>query len=107
MPDNARRLHLICYDIVCLRRLGQIYHCLKDWAAPVQYSIFVAKLNHQEVGILAARLASRIHPRQDDIRIYPLSEKLAIHRLGSGALPEGVYLFAGDVEGFLEALERD
>lgn len=43
----------------------------------------------------------------DDIRIYPLPGNLALHRLGSGALPEGFYLFAGDVEGFLEALERD
>jgi hypothetical protein len=27
--------------------------------------------------------------------------------LGSGALPEGIYLFAGGVEDFLEALEKD
>jgi CRISPR-associated protein Cas2 len=95
------------YDIVCLRWLGQMYRCLRDRAAPVQYSVFVAKLNRREVSILAARLASRIHPRQDDIRIYPLPEKLVLHRLGSGALPEGIYLFASGVEDFLEALERD
>jgi CRISPR-associated protein Cas2 len=107
MPDNARRLHLICYDIACPRRLGQIYRCLKDRAASVQYSVFVARLNRREVSILAAQLVSRIHPRQDDIRIYPLPEKLTLHRLGSGALPEGIYLFAGGVEDFLEALEKD
>ncbi|ADE15910.1 CRISPR-associated protein Cas2 [Nitrosococcus halophilus Nc 4] len=107
MPDNARRLHLICYDIACPRRLGRIHRYLKGRAAPVQYSVFVAKLNRREISLLAARLAHRIHPRKDDIRIYPLPEKLALQRLGRGAFPEGIYLFAGGVEDFLEALEQN
>lgn len=103
MPNSARSLHLICYDIACPKRLGRVYRCLKDRAVRVQYSVFVAKLNQQEVSALTARLANRIHPRQDDIRIYSLPEKWVLHRLGSGVLPEGIYLFADGVEDFVES----
>lgn len=95
MPDNSRRLHLICYDIACPRRLGRVYRYLRERAAPVQYSVFVAKLNRREASALMGGLANRINYREDDIRVYPLPEKLVLYRLGKGTLPEGVYWFGG------------
>ncbi len=105
MPDNSRRLHFICYDIACPRRLGRVYRYLRGRAAPVQYSVFVAKLNRREASTLMGGLANRINCREDDIRIYPLSEKLVLQRLGRGALPEGIYWFGG-MEKLIEASER-
>jgi CRISPR-associated protein Cas2 len=106
MPDNVRRLHLICYDIACPRRLGRVHRYLRVRAAPVQYSVFVAQLNRREASALVGGLANQINPREDDVRIYPLPEKLALRRLGRGVLVEGVYWFAGGAA-LLESLEGE
>ena len=41
---------------------------------------------------LQKALESRINPKEDDIRIYPLSAGYAIHYIGQNPLPEGLTL---------------
>lgn len=95
MALNQTRTWLIAYDITCPRRLGRIHRYLKDQATPLQYSLFLAE--ESTPGILRIRdhLASLIDPKSDDVRLYPLPDRLELHAIGKSRLPEGVLLLSG------------
>ncbi len=82
---------LICYDIADPRRLVRVHRFLLRHAMPVQYSVFVGRFSRTALRALMAGLAVRINARQDDVRIYRIPERPDLVRLGSAALPEGVF----------------
>jgi len=90
MPDNLRRLHLVCYDIADPRRLARVHRCLLDWAFPVQYSVFIGKFSRIERETLESELDALIHPARDDVRIYPLPTNPRVLGYGRSWFPEGV-----------------
>jgi CRISPR-associated protein Cas2 len=97
MAIHQPRLHLICYDIADPRRLGRVHRFLTRHAVPVQYSVFIVHASAAQVAALLVELGRLIHPRQDDVRCYPLPARLEFDRRGRQLLPEGVQLAGQDV----------
>lgn len=95
MPLHEPHLHLVCYDIADPARLARVHRHLEKRATPVQYSVFVLYADSIEVDRLAAELEVLIHPRQDDVRIYPLPRHLEVEVLGRGSVPDGIWLSPG------------
>ncbi len=80
--EMSRQAWLIGYDIAAPRRLRRVHNLLKRRAFSVQYSLFAAALTTAERDRLLAELARLIHPRKDDVRFWPLPERLELMRIG-------------------------
>jgi CRISPR-associated protein Cas2 len=78
----SRKAWLIGYDIASPRRLRRVHRLLKRRAFPVQYSLFAAALTAVERDRLLAELGRLIHPRKDDVRFWPLPERVELLRIG-------------------------
>lgn len=94
MALNEIRTWLIAYDISCPKRLGRVHRYLKSVAIPVQYSMFTAEENEAGIRRIIGELKTRIHPTADDLRLYPLPNRLELHHYGHRALPVGLLLLA-------------
>jgi len=83
---------LVCYDITEPRRLARVWRAVREFGVPLQYSVFWTQLD--DVGVDAAlnAIATRIDPRRDDVRLYPLPENVQITGLGRDVVPIGVDL---------------
>lgn len=88
--SRPRIQYVIAYDITDPRRLARVHRCLQSHAFPVQYSVFVATLDRQELNAVLAELGRIIDPRQDDVRAYPLPVSLQIDTVGCGHVIEGL-----------------
>lgn len=80
---------LVAYDIACPRRLARVHRLLLAWGLPAQYSVFLLLATREAVNGLVGELARRIHPRQDDVRIFRLEPGWQ-RSLGAPTLPRGV-----------------
>lgn len=90
---GKRRLpHIISYDIADPKRLKRIHRFLKKVALPLQYSVFLIEADAKRIEQLKAQLATMIHPRADDIRIYPLPNQPDWCALGKPLWDEGMLL---------------
>ena len=90
---SERKLpHIIAYDIANPKRLGRVHRFLKKQAVPLQYSVFLVELNERGRKQLMKRLEVLIHPKQDDVRIYPLPSEPQWCGLGRALWDEGVML---------------
>lgn len=65
--------YLICYDIVCEKRLAKVAKLLEKECLRVQYSVFLLPLaGRGKAETLAAQLLGLIDPDEDDVRLYPV-----------------------------------
>lgn len=88
-----RRLpHIIAYDIANPKRLGRVHRYLKKIALPLQYSVFLIELDAERRDKVLKHLRTLIHPKQDDVRIYPLPENPQWVKLGKQFWDEGLLL---------------
>lgn len=94
MADSQKSLFLVSYDIANAKRLGRVHRCLKKQGIPVQYSVFTVELRRGALLRLLATIERIIHSREDDVRCYALSGKLAFDVLGKQFFPSGVMLFS-------------
>ncbi len=85
---------LIAYDICDPRRLGRVHRLLKKEALAVQYSIFYYEGNTEQLTCLLQNIEERINRKVDDVRAYPIPEKMHYNSLGKSALPEGIGFFS-------------
>jgi len=86
--------YLVCYDITNPKRLGKVFRFLRKEGVHLQYSVFLCRLTWPQLGELKDKLEAMIHPRLDDIRIYPLPSCKVVKVLGIGSrIPESVDLF--------------
>jgi CRISPR-associated protein Cas2 len=83
---------LVCYDIAEPRRLARVWRAVREFGVPLQYSVFWARLDDIGLGGALAAIATRIDPRRDDVRFYPLPENVQITGLGRDVVPLGVDL---------------
>jgi CRISPR-associated protein Cas2 len=83
---------LVCYDIAEPRRLARVWRAVREFGVPLQYSVFWARLDKIGLGEMLGAIASRIDPRRDDVRLYPLPENVQITGLGFDVVPIGVDL---------------
>ncbi len=90
MARGKSRLYLICYDIANPKRLARVHRYLKQFAIPLQYSVFIARVTPTMLDRYFSEISQLIELREDDVRAYPLPQKLHIDHLGRQMLPEGV-----------------
>jgi CRISPR-associated protein Cas2 len=81
---------LVCYDIAEPRRLARVGRAVREFAVPLQYSVYWARLDRGGLAEALAQIARRIDPRRDDVRLYPLPENVQITGLGRDVVPVGV-----------------
>ncbi len=62
----------ICYDIRDDHRRLKISKLLEDFGSRVQYSVFEANLDREQMARLKQRAASILDLDEDTLRIYPL-----------------------------------
>lgn len=93
---------LIAYDIASPARLGRVHRRLKKVAIPVQYSIFITRLDPRKLKQLIMELKMLIDAKEDDVRIYELPEQFEVKLLGRQQLPEGITLQLGGLERMLQ-----
>lgn len=67
-------LYLICYDISDDRRRTKVANLLLAYGWRVQRSVFEADLSDRQRQILERKALKAIDPRQDQLRLYPLSK---------------------------------
>ena len=84
--------YIICYDITNPRRLGRIHRTLKQYAVPLQYSVFLFTGSAAQLAQCLARLQAIMDEHSDDIRAYPLPQRGLRLVLGASALPDGIVL---------------
>jgi CRISPR-associated protein Cas2 len=92
MASNRPRLFLLAYDIADPERLRDVHRTVRRWGLPLQYSVFLIPTSSTELSDLLQELAALIHKRRDDIRVYPLPDRLDIAHYGRQMLPDGVKL---------------
>ncbi len=79
--------YLISYDIRNRRRLMRLHRFLKKQALHVQYSVFVTECDSRAIADLAANINLLINEKVDDVRIYPLPNKIDVRTLGRLSWP--------------------
>lgn len=79
---NTRQPFLICYDIACPRRWRRVYGIVKDWATPMQKSVFVGHFREDELETLLQKLEPCIDAKTDSVQIYRLHRPEPACRLG-------------------------
>ena len=83
--------YIICYDITNPRRLGRIHRTLKQYAVPLQYSVFLFTGSAAQLAQCLARLQAIMDEHSDDIRAYPLPQRGLRVCMGRATLPEGIH----------------
>ncbi len=99
MASGKAGYHLLAYDIADPARLQRVHRTVSERGIPIQYSVFLVYGNSEELQGLCHELCSIIHPKEDDIRIYPLPRRLEMHRYGRQTLPHGVEIIGGSFTG--------
>ena len=86
-----RRLpHIIAYDIASPKRLGRVHRYLKKIALPLQYSVFLVEMDAERRDKVLKHLRTLIHPKQDDVRVYPLPNAPEWVMLGKALWGDGL-----------------
>lgn len=101
---KPRQTFVIAYDIADPRRLARVHRFLVREAFPVQYSVFLGTFSPRGLNAVLEGLAAIIHPREDDVRAYPLPSRPQIESLGRPVLPDGVIPGDGTFIGLGRAL---
>lgn len=70
---------VIAYDIPDNRRRLRVMRLLQDHGQRVQKSVFECDLAPRHYAALRARLEALLHPREDNVRYYPLCRACAAH----------------------------
>lgn len=86
--------YLVCYDITDEKRLTKVYRFMKERGLHLQYSVFYCILTREELVELKNSLSKLIHPRYDDVRIYPLPKNALVAVVGlAQRIPEDIQIF--------------
>lgn len=82
---RERHTYLVGYDIRESSRLQRLHKRLKDWGAPVQYSVFECLLTGRHVEDMWAMIEATIDDRVDWVVLYRLSRPYneAVRHIGT------------------------
>ncbi len=81
---------LVAYDISNPRRLGRVGRWVREFAMPVQYSLYLGLLGDSELKRLVAGLEARIRQSEDDVRLYHLPALLHVDSVGAPLADPGL-----------------
>lgn len=96
MGDSRVHTYLIAYDIADPRRLQRVHKFLKQYAVPIQYSVFITRISEVQLARIKTGIVARICEDEDDVRIYHIPDRTEVQLLGRSPLPEGMQLVVGD-----------
>lgn len=105
---KLRRSWLIAYDIRDHKRLSRLHRLIKSRAIAVQYSVFLFEGSAAELGKLFSEIRQCVEPREDDVRAYPIPQRIEVHVIGRGSMPESACMVsanAGEVYAFTNPAE--
>lgn len=102
---NAPRAWLICYDVRDPKRLARLHRYVKTFASPVQYSVYYFEGNLARLRRHLKDVEGYVNLKEDDVRAYPIPERVYLETLGRGVMPSGVLLSSTRSSG-LAALTR-
>lgn len=92
MPASKRTPWLICYDIADPARLGRVHKRVRQYATPLQYSVFRVYAARREVAGSLGQLAQVVNPALDDVRAYPLLTASIPAIYGRALVADGIHL---------------
>ncbi len=91
---------VIAYDIRDDKRREKVRKTLKDFAVPVQYSVFECKLRREDFLLLRHKLDKLIKKEEDSIIFYRQCPRCSskVERLGVILDPfgDGIYIISSD-----------
>lgn len=64
-----RTRYIVAYDIANPQRLRRVHRKMKDYGAPVQYSVFLCDFSASEKILLIEALTPLLHQREDQVLI--------------------------------------
>jgi CRISPR-associated protein Cas2 len=64
--------YVVSYDVADDARRDHVHAMLENYGTRVQYSVFECHLEPGQLAELRQRLASLIHPKEDNLRYYRL-----------------------------------
>lgn len=105
MAVNTQRAWLICYDIRDPKRLLRLHQYVKTFASQVQYSVYYFEGTLATLRRHLKDVEGYINLKEDDVRAYPIPERVHLETLGRGTIPQGVLLSSAKSPG-LEVLMR-
>ncbi|HEY9070461.1 MAG TPA: CRISPR-associated endonuclease Cas2 [Candidatus Ozemobacteraceae bacterium] len=102
--------YIVCYDTPSDKRRRKLHKMLKNYAIPVQESVFETFLEGPRFDELLRRLVPLIDPAVDSVRIYGMTRE-AQHRMHvfglPGLLEDPDHLIVSDASNGLDAAPTD
>jgi len=89
MPHRISN-YLICYDIAAARRLNRMEKLMNSSAIRIQKSVYLTRHRPDEKRQLLDRIEKIIDPKEDDVRIYRLTENFTHISFGQGNASYGL-----------------
>lgn len=83
MPDPARSLFLVCYDVANSRRLNKVHHFLQGYKVGGQKSFFECWLTQGELATIRHGLIERLDLNEDRAHIFQLDPRQQTTCLGT------------------------
>lgn len=81
---------IVGYDISSPKRLARVHRAMMNFAAPIQYSIFLLEGTQAEMQRCLDRIRLLIDLKEDDVRCYQLPKRGFQCRLGKPVMPRGI-----------------
>ena len=75
------RHYIISYDISNELRLRRVHAIVRDFAEPVQYSVFLGRLTRSQKAELTRRLAKIVHNEEDQVLFFDLGKAKGQHEI--------------------------
>lgn len=91
----SRSWYLLAYDIRDPKRLQKVHYYLRKRALAAQLSVFFLHTSEDGLVTVLDGVASRIDPRQDDVRAYPIQHPGDIWLGGRAAVGGGLLKTGG------------
>lgn len=86
MAANQNQIYVICYDISNSKRLQRLFRFLSKKALHIQYSVFTIQTTPVKINKLMLKIDEYIDKREDDVRIYTVSNRMESYMMGTTAL---------------------
>ena len=93
--------YIICYDSPSNKRRGKLHKLLKNYAVPVQKSVFETFLDKPSFAKMMKKIEALMNPKEDSVRVYGMSRQIQkqVRIFGSpGILSDPNYHFISDSE---------
>ncbi len=88
MPEPARTLYLVCYDVANPKRLQRVHKFLLGYKVGGQKSFFECWLTASELDAVRQGLVDRMNTRDDRAHIFQLDPRQRIDCLGTAQAPK-------------------